>query len=622
MEFRYQAAVGDELDDLVRTCHPRLWLRVTSGPTENATATTEVLTTPGLVLVWTPAGPTCQALPVDPNLLIGRDGISGFDFGDSRISRRHCEVEHVGPSWVIHDLGSRNGTHVDGSELASAPWNGDFRVLRVGRCIFIPTARVEDYGLQATEDQLRGYNPRRRIAAEMVLQLAKTSGTLSVIGEPGCGKAAAARLFHEAGPRSGGPFVEVHCRGLDDDIVSRILFGTNDTSLVGNGALRAAEGGTLLLNGVESIALRLQHRLLRTLEAAVSLALQPRGDAHQINLGIVTASRTDLRLMLDSGDLLEGLFFRLGRSLVSLPPLRECPEDLAPQIVEALENIAPSTPAHVSLIESCLLRHWPGNLLELRTEIQMAAHRALVGGHDRVRASDLAQQAGIRFDKGEQDRGGTHHGLLRLLVLVANPMTTARLDIASEFRELDEALGGAHDDGRVDLRLVLIAEPEDIQQHVLRFCPTVVHFSAHGDTPDDDGDQGGIIIDGPDGAYELSAAALASFFSHFNGTVRCVVFNACHSQRQAELLASSVDCVIGMRRAISDHAASVFSGAFYEAVAHGESIHVAFGLGCAAIELHGLDEGDVPSLALRSGVDAREIRLLPVASSPASGEHS
>lgn len=229
------------------------------------------------------------------------------------------------------------------------------------------------------------------------------------------------------------------------------------------------------------------------------------------------------------------------------------------------------------------------------------------GGFTPMNTFPAAQYGGAEVGAGA--RCAPRLAPLRMLFMAANPLALARLDIASEFRELDEALGWARESGRIDYRLVLLSEAEDIRQHILRFRPSVVHFSAHGGASEGQREGGGIMLNGPDGVYAVSPKALASFFASLNGAVRCVVVNACDSERQAEASAEAVDCVIGMRGPISDRAGTVFTGAFYEAIAYGESVDTAFRLGSAAIGLHGLDESDVPCLAVRPGVDAGALRL-------------
>ena len=94
----------------------------------------------------------------------------------------------------------------------------------------------------------------------------------------------------------------------------------------------------------------------------------------------------------------------------------------------------------------------------------------------------------------------------------------------------------------------------------------------------------------------VAAASLSQLFSILKDDIRCVVLNACYSERQAQAIASHIDCVVGMSKAIGDQTAMMFSAAFYRALAHGRDIRTAFDLGCSQIRLSGLPEQDTPRL--------------------------
>jgi CHAT domain len=215
------------------------------------------------------------------------------------------------------------------------------------------------------------------------------------------------------------------------------------------------------------------------------------------------------------------------------------------------------------------------------------------------------------------------------------------LDLAREFREIDEEVQrGAFRDAVV-LILVPGTRPVDLLRKLNEAQPQVVHFSSHG-TPDeiyiesgeeepnafeiagtsmrsaDDRDMKSMRPDvvGSGGSSQgppqgISKSALVSVLGSCDeGNLRLVVLNACHSRSHAEALAPVVDCVASMNRTISDRAAVKFAASFYGALAFGRSVQKAFDQGVARLKIEGFFEADVPELLVRTGVNASLIKLV------------
>jgi len=205
---------------------------------------------PGVVVLWSAAGPSFRPLAVgDRELILGREPPSGLALDDTIVSRRHCSVRYGGSAWNIRDLGSRNGTHVDGVAHDTITITGD-RVVRVGHSILLCAADLHplDGGVARVEDAIVG--PRLRRAWDQIAQIARFSPTILVTGESGTGKELAARHFHRAS--KGDAFVAVNCATIPEGVAERLLFGTRRGSYSGAtqeapGYVQAAEGGTLLL---------------------------------------------------------------------------------------------------------------------------------------------------------------------------------------------------------------------------------------------------------------------------------------------------------------------------------------------------------------------------------------
>lgn len=145
---------------------------------------------------------------------------------------------------------------------------------------------------------------------------------------------------------------------------------------------------------------------------------------------------------------------------------------------------------------------------------------------------------------------------------------------------------------------------KDLQPHLLRHTPQIVHFSGHGDL------SGEIILENECGtAQRVSIAALKGLFTILKDNVICVVLNSCYSRQQADAIAEIIPCVIGMSSAIDDQAAIAFSSSFYQALGFGCSLGKAFGLGCSQIELDGLNQEDIPKL-IAPRIDPHTVSLI------------
>ncbi len=181
--------------------------------------------------------------------------------------------------------------------------------------------------------------------------------------------------------------------------------------------------------------------------------------------------------------------------------------------------------------------------------------------------------------------------LVTVLLLAANPLDTTRLRLDREARAIDKVLRLAGFRDRFELKKHFAVQVSDLQELLLRYEPTIVHFSGHGNSESE------IILDDNLGkSHPVSKQALSNLFSVLKDNIRCVVLNACYSEVQADAIAKHIDCVIGMSKSLRDSTAISFSTAFYQAIGFGRSVKTAFELGCLQIELEDLGEQDIPHL--------------------------
>lgn len=190
-----------------------------------------------------------------------------------------------------------------------------------------------------------------------------------------------------------------------------------------------------------------------------------------------------------------------------------------------------------------------------------------------------------------------------ILFLAANPKDTPQLRLDEEVRTIDDKLRLAQFRDKFDIKQQWATRPSDILDAMLRYKPDIVHFSGHGSKG------GELIFENVSGQSQpVSAEALGALFAARKG-VRCVVMNACYADAHASAITKSVDCVVGMTRAVSDAAAINFASGFYRSLGEGLNAQEAFDLGKVQIMLDGGDEQKTPHLRTRKGVDASEVKF-------------
>jgi DNA-binding NtrC family response regulator len=358
---------------------------------------------PGLLRLLSGGVAMAKALPLRGGALeLGRGAAVLGEQQDPRMSRRHARIHYDGRRFWVTDLGSQNGTFVDGEPVPAGGPREAQRVIRMGDSLFVPSPDVsplEKHGVELLDGFVRG--PALQQLLGEVARAAQHGFSLHIHGESGTGKEGVARAFHEHGPQRVGPFVAVNCAAIPQGLAERLLFGSTRGAYSGaesdaEGYLQAAHGGTLFLDEVVELDLAVQAKLLRALEAREVLPLggsRPK----KVDILVCSASNKDLRALVSSGRLREDLYFRIGRPEVTLPPLRQRPEEIPLLLQRAVRQLSSELELHVSLVEACLLRPWPGNVRELLVEVRSAAQAALVQGASRIEARHLSPSAGTAF---------------------------------------------------------------------------------------------------------------------------------------------------------------------------------------------------------------------------------
>ncbi len=319
-----------------------------------------------------------HAIDVTGLTLLGSAARADIVVDDPTVSRLHVELEPRDDGLWVRDLGSRNGTFIEGVRVTAARLHDGGR-LRIGAIeLTVSTSAVEtpvDLWPQERFGPLVGRSVVMRELFATLARVALTDSTVLVSGETGTGKELVARALHEASPRAGQPFVIVDCAALPEPLLESELFGHAKGAFTGAGAARAgafeaADGGTVFLDEIGELPISMQPKLLRALE---SRAVRRLGEtAHRsFNVRFVSATHRDLRAMVNVGAFREDLYFRLAVLPLTLPPLRARPEDL-PALVDLFLPGLQAT-ARDELLREVAPQPWLGNVRELRNFLERVA---------------------------------------------------------------------------------------------------------------------------------------------------------------------------------------------------------------------------------------------------------
>jgi two-component system response regulator HydG len=224
-----------------------------------------------------------------------------------------------------------------------------------------------------------GHSKRLQAVLDVVERVAGSPVPVLVTGETGTGKGLVARAIHAESRRTG-PLVPVNCAALPENLLESELFGHLKGAFTGAatnrpGLFTEASGGTLFLDEVGELALPLQAKLLRVLEAG---AVRPVGaeKEHPVDVRIVAASNRDLREAVRAGRFREDLLYRLDVVTIEIPPLRHRREDilvLAEHFLEEARRRHPGSPVirlSTGVVERLQAYDWPGNVRELQHVIE------------------------------------------------------------------------------------------------------------------------------------------------------------------------------------------------------------------------------------------------------------
>jgi two-component system nitrogen regulation response regulator NtrX len=323
----------------------------------------------------------------------GMDGLEAL--AEIKLRRRETAVVMISGHGTIET--AVKATKLGAYDFVEKPLSLEKTLLVVERTL--EHARLEQQHRQLRERVERGQEivGKSVVIEELRQQIAvaaPTTGRVLIHGESGSGKELVARAIHARSTRAEGPFVEVNCAAVPEELIESELFGHERGAFTGavarrRGKFELADGGTLFLDEIGDMSLKTQAKVLRVLEEQAFERVGGK-ETIRVDVRVITASNQNLQEQIGAGRFREDLFYRLNVIPIEVPALRKRKEDI-PALVEhfialfsAENGRRPKTIAGEALAYF-LTNEWPGNVRELRNMVErlvIMAPRDVIGPED------------------------------------------------------------------------------------------------------------------------------------------------------------------------------------------------------------------------------------------------
>ena len=381
------------------------------------------------------AGPLCgETFGIGAgSTVIGRDASAQLSFPDHLMSRRHCVVATEESRFLLRDLGSSNGTYVNGIPVRERVLQHGDRI-RAGDSVLLfldadredtappdraaarddVTQRIRHEPVDAITDDSQGAILAEVLAGRIALRahdmvgdslpmrsvyecirkVAPSDCTVMICGETGTGKELAARAIHQNSARARRPFVALNCAALVESLLESELFGHEKGAFTGavaqkKGKFEIADGGTIFLDEVAELAPALQAKLLRVLQYH---EFERVGGTRtiKVDVRVIAATNQDMPAAVHAGRFRQDLWYRLNVVSFTMPPLRARRADIPMLSAHFAAKYGRGRPIEISREALEVLRtyEWPGNVRELENAIERAI---VLGCSDRIVADDLPE---------------------------------------------------------------------------------------------------------------------------------------------------------------------------------------------------------------------------------------
>jgi two-component system response regulator PilR (NtrC family) len=226
------------------------------------------------------------------------------------------------------------------------------------------------------QSKLLGDSPAMRELRDMIDKVSRSQAPVHISGESGTGKELVARLIHDTGPRSEGPFVPVNCGAIPSELMESEFFGHRKGSFTGavsdkTGLVQSADGGTLFLDEIADLPLAMQVKLLRVIQEKT---VRPVGSSQEepANARILSATHRSLGDMVAKGEFREDLYYRVNVIELKVPALRERGDDVILLAKHILKRLDPNASLGDDACMALLNYPFPGNVRELENMLERA----------------------------------------------------------------------------------------------------------------------------------------------------------------------------------------------------------------------------------------------------------
>src|SRR5215470_8719393 len=312
-------------------------------------------------------------------LAIGTAAANAMILTDPAVSRHHVAITPAPRGHLVRDLGSTNGTAINGVAVERA-YLAPGAVIAIGRSrLRFDVLGGEDRAALSSDTRwgraLGTSEAMRRLFA-VLPRLAESDSTVLLEGETGTGKGLLAEAIHEASPRAHGPFIVLDCGAIPPTLIESELFGHERGAFTGASGMRiggfeAARGGTVFLDEIGELPLDMQPKLLRAIEDRVVKRVGG-NEPVRLDIRVIAATNRDLRSEINQGRFRSDLYYRLNTFRLRIPPLRERRDDIALLVAHFYRQLDPGEPPPASLLAELARHDWPGNVRELRAAVERA----------------------------------------------------------------------------------------------------------------------------------------------------------------------------------------------------------------------------------------------------------
>lgn len=290
------------------------------------------------------------------------------------------------------------GIRAGAFDFITKPWDNSSLLERVATALTLTSKDSQDSSSSFDRSAIIGRDPKLLSVLDTIERVAATNAPVLILGENGTGKELIAEAIHKNSLRRNGPMVKVNLGGLSQSLFESEMFGYRKGAFTGavtdrEGRFAAAEKGTIFLDEIGDLDINSQVKLLRVLQEHT---YEPLGDTRtrRADVRVVCATNADLTEMLKDGSFREDLYYRINLITVTLPPLRERPDDI-PLLVDHLlrkvsatagRDVPKVTPEAMELLK---LQPWPGNIRQLANIVERTL---LVTPGDTLDARDFQAQ--------------------------------------------------------------------------------------------------------------------------------------------------------------------------------------------------------------------------------------